>query len=158
MKRVIALVICTPVAEERLTGVSLEEQTDSYTDVMMAKEALARVDLEPRLDIDSVLPFCRLMVEHEVPHIQRIACETENGFYRVFVVEHVGDTRGNEWYTNITGLVADISAEAEARRIDLAHDVPEGEVSIEDIVLPSGGGLPEPFDDDRPSSSALRSV
>lgn len=30
-----------------------------------------------------------------------------DGFYRVLVAEHVGDTRGNDWYTHITALSMD---------------------------------------------------
>jgi hypothetical protein len=40
------------------------------------------------------------------------ATVTNDGFYRVMVAEHVGDTRGNDWYTELTCLAADISAPA----------------------------------------------
>ncbi len=30
-----------------------------------------------------------------------------DGFYRVLIAEHTGDTRGNDWYTNITALSMD---------------------------------------------------
>jgi hypothetical protein len=40
------------------------------------------------------------------------ATVTHDGFYRVMVAEHVGDTRGNDWYTELTCLAADISAPA----------------------------------------------
>lgn len=35
---------------------------------------------------------------------------TNDGFYRVLVVEHEGDTRGTEWYTTLTCLSVDMSA------------------------------------------------
>jgi hypothetical protein len=38
------------------------------------------------------------------------ATVTHDGFYRVLVAEHVGDTRGNDWYTELTCLAADISS------------------------------------------------
>lgn len=38
------------------------------------------------------------------------ATVTNDGFYRVLVAEHVGDTRGNDWYTELTCLAADISS------------------------------------------------
>lgn len=38
------------------------------------------------------------------------AATTEDGFYRVLVVEHRGDTRGNEWYTDLVCLAVDPSA------------------------------------------------
>jgi hypothetical protein len=39
----------------------------------MTRDALSRVDLAPRLDIDSILPFAKLIVEHEWPADQLIA-------------------------------------------------------------------------------------
>ena len=54
------------------------------------------------------------------------ASVTEDGYYRVLVVEHVGDTRGNEWYTNLTLLEADLSAEkALAHRCRQPDRVPD---------------------------------
>jgi len=41
-----------------------------------------------------------------------VADVTEDGFYRVLVVEHSGDTRGQDWYTVITALSLDKSASA----------------------------------------------
>lgn len=42
-----------------------------------------------------------------VPHY---ANRTVAGFYRALVVEHEGDTRGQEWYTNLVCLALDASA------------------------------------------------
>jgi hypothetical protein len=61
------------VAEERLTGIAPQEQPGSAKDLRMAREALARVAITPRLEIDSILPFTRLMIEHEWRAIQLIA-------------------------------------------------------------------------------------
>jgi hypothetical protein len=70
-------IICMwgPLAEERLTGVSLDEQPGAYTDIVMAKEALSRVDIDKVELLDSILPFTKLMIDHEWPHIQQIAIE-----------------------------------------------------------------------------------
>lgn len=38
------------------------------------------------------------------------ATVTQDGFYRVCVVEHMGDTRGNEWYSSLLCLALDPSA------------------------------------------------
>ena len=35
---------------------------------------------------------------------------TNDGFYRVLVVTHIGDVRGNPWYTKMTCLALDASA------------------------------------------------
>lgn len=40
------------------------------------------------------------------------ASTTEDGFYRALVVAHFGDTRGNDWYTDLTCLAIDASAAA----------------------------------------------
>jgi hypothetical protein len=68
--------IAAPIAEEHLTGVTLDEQHNSYTDLMMAKDALARVTVgDGPGDIESIKPFTKLMIEHEWPHIQQLASE-----------------------------------------------------------------------------------
>lgn len=36
--------------------------------------------------------------------LQRFASIAADGLYRVYVVEHEGDSRGQEWYSNIVGL------------------------------------------------------
>ena len=38
------------------------------------------------------------------------AAISEDGKYRAFVVEHTGDTRGNDWHTHVTGLAVNQSA------------------------------------------------
>lgn len=39
--------------------------------------------------------------------IQRLASVSADGLYRVYVVEHIGDTRGQEWYSNIIALAVE---------------------------------------------------
>lgn len=39
--------------------------------------------------------------------IQQLATLSDDGLYRVYVAEYVGDTRGQEWYTDITCLKVD---------------------------------------------------
>ncbi len=41
--------------------------------------------------------------------IQYFANVTNDGFYRVYVAEHVGDTRGQDWYTDLIVLAIDSS-------------------------------------------------
>ena len=43
-------------------------------------------------------------------NILYIADVSNDGFYRVLVVSHSGDSRGNEWYTKMTCLALDASA------------------------------------------------
>lgn len=40
---------------------------------------------------------------------QMFADVTADGFYRLYVVEFIGDTRGQEWYAELVGLAADTS-------------------------------------------------
>lgn len=44
---------------------------------------------------------------------QNIAALSPDGVYRAFVVEHEGDSRGHNWYTNIIGLAVDMTVAAD---------------------------------------------
>jgi hypothetical protein len=69
--------ISGPISEERFTGVNLDNQHHSWTDVRHATEALAEAlteaGLRGRLDVHSILPFTRTMIESDWPTIQLIA-------------------------------------------------------------------------------------
>jgi hypothetical protein len=39
-----------------------------------------------------------------------LAYISDDGFYKILVAEHTGNTRGQEWYTDLTCLAADTSA------------------------------------------------
>lgn len=43
--------------------------------------------------------------------VQMLADITSDGFYRLYVAEHFGDTRGQDWYTEIIGLAVDKSTQ-----------------------------------------------
>jgi hypothetical protein len=61
-----------PLSEERLTGVPWGEQPGSRIDIQMAREALARLG-DDDLTINSIVPFTRLMIEHEFQAIELLA-------------------------------------------------------------------------------------
>lgn len=42
--------------------------------------------------------------------VQMLADVSSDGFYRLYVVEYIGDTRGQEWYAELTGLAVDKSS------------------------------------------------
>ena len=42
--------------------------------------------------------------------VQANSLISKDGIYRVYGIEHVGDTRGQEWYSNVTCLAVDTSA------------------------------------------------
>jgi hypothetical protein len=68
-------IICMagPIAEEKLTGVAPEDQTDSAADIAMAREALARRGKD--FAVASILPFVRLLVEQQQPVLELISRE-----------------------------------------------------------------------------------
>ena len=61
-----------PIAEECLTGIPYDQQHTSRTDLAMASAALTRLK-DPRLDIPSITPFTRLLVDANWPLIQLLA-------------------------------------------------------------------------------------
>jgi hypothetical protein len=70
-------VICLsgPCSEERFTGIPVSEQSGAYTDLLMCKDALAKLDIGPPLTVESLIPFTRLMIEHNFPTIQALATQ-----------------------------------------------------------------------------------
>ena len=44
------------------------------------------------------------MAYNQYTGVQNLAQVSTDGLYRVFVAEHSGDTRGSEWYTDLTCL------------------------------------------------------
>jgi hypothetical protein len=67
--------MCGPVAEELLTGVPVARQRGSRSDIVEALNSLARARFAEPLDLESILPFCRLLIEDQQAVILRIACE-----------------------------------------------------------------------------------
>jgi hypothetical protein len=56
-------IICLsgPIQEQKLTGVSFDEQPGSFKDILMAREALSRTGMDG-LDIHSIVPFTKMML------------------------------------------------------------------------------------------------
>ncbi len=50
-----------------------------------------------------------------------VADATEDGFYRVLVAEHSGDTRGQDWYTKITALKIDNTSSSKPKNTVKAY-------------------------------------
>jgi hypothetical protein len=65
--------VCGPVAEQVLTGVPIEQQPGSRTDIIMTLYALARADFAEPLDLESIMPFTRLLIENRWADLVRIA-------------------------------------------------------------------------------------
>lgn len=78
----------------------------------------ARCLLNPRLQIAGLVQIDNASINQlvqqnpndaPIPYdkwasIQNLAITTTDGLYRLFVVEHVGDTRGQDWYSELIGL------------------------------------------------------
>jgi hypothetical protein len=74
-----------------------------------------KVRVGSRVQIDNQLLNQTKVVEPGFPSYSSVsffADESKDGVYRVLVIEHVGDTRGRPWYTNLTCLDIDQSAPA----------------------------------------------
>lgn len=67
--------LCGPVAESFITNVPIEQQTASRKDVLMACNSLAQLKIGPPLTLESLVPFTRLLIEHQWPAIQRLAIQ-----------------------------------------------------------------------------------
>jgi hypothetical protein len=72
-----------------------------------------------------------------------------DGWYRVLLVEHVGDSRGGDWYTSLTCLQADMSAQGAA----------QGQGGVADqqtpVPPPAGENLPTSDPPDPPVTTEL---
>jgi hypothetical protein len=64
-----------PICEEQLTGIPIPNQPYSRMDVLMACNALAKLKIGPKLSLESLLPFGRLLIEHQQPQIRHLATQ-----------------------------------------------------------------------------------
>ena len=85
----------------------------------------ARCLLNPRIDVGALVQIDNRSInltlnqspsQAPVPFnqwtgIQNLASVTADGIYRVYVAEHKGDTRGQEWYTDLTCLAVNPSTD-----------------------------------------------
>lgn len=69
-----------------------------------------RVLLDPRIQIKNPLPVVKIdntaIVQQKKSIGQIPGILDQNGEYIVIATRHFGDTRGNDWYTDITGLTS----------------------------------------------------
>lgn len=103
-----------------MTGmVGIPEQTDQGIKVKCLLNAKLRIGALVQIDQASInqttaqssaaLPVGQLQYD-KYAGLSLPADVTSDGYYRCYVVEFSGDTRGQEWYTEIIGLAADISS------------------------------------------------
>jgi len=99
--------------------IGIPEQTDNGIQLSCLLNSKIRIGTSIKLN-NSIITQ---MVEQNpnsapIPYNQRVglyslAPLSKDGVYRVFVVEHVGDTRGNSWMTNVIALAVSQSAPAD---------------------------------------------
>ena len=70
---------------------------------------LVRVNNRSVNQIIQASPSAAPIPYNQYAGLQLLATITNDGLYRVFVAEHVGDMRGRDWYTNLTCLAVDTS-------------------------------------------------
>jgi hypothetical protein len=87
-----------------------------YTPNQTNDGIIAQCLLNPNIKIASAIQINQNDIQLELIQDQPVDGSTQasapspiaaDGFYRVLVAEHAGDTRGNDWYTTITGLSMD---------------------------------------------------
>lgn len=104
-----------------MTGmVGVPEQTDQGVRVKCLLNPRLRIGALVQIDQASVnqtfaqassaLPAGQLPYD-KYAGLVNLADITADGFYRCYVAEFSGDTRGQEWYTDIVGLAVDISSQ-----------------------------------------------
>ena len=99
--------------------VGIPEQTDQGIKVRCLLNPRIRIGGLVQIDQASVnktfaqasaaLPVGQLSYD-KYAGLVNLADVTADGFYRCYVAEFTGDTRGQEWYTDIIGLAVDISS------------------------------------------------
>lgn len=102
-----------------MTGlIGLPEQTDGGIRIQCLLNAKLRIGGLVKLNNDEIV---QLMQQNPnaapIPYDQWTGFQyntplAPNGIYRILVVEHVGDSRGKEWYSNLVCLATDLSAAA----------------------------------------------
>lgn len=70
---------------------------------------LSQADLRALGFPTSTLPGAQLPYDRNTG-LQMLADVTRDGFYRLYVAEFIGDTRGQEWYSELVGLAVDKSS------------------------------------------------
>jgi hypothetical protein len=85
------------------------EQTDEGIKAQCLLNPLIRIGGRVQIDEQNIVTQKVTDTTGKEP-VNEPAKITKDGIYRVLTVEHTGDTRGNEWFTNITCLSVDATA------------------------------------------------
>nr|WP_318234757.1 hypothetical protein [Cupriavidus sp. CV2] len=99
-----------PVITSATGMVGLPEQTQNGIRVKMLLNPNVKISQLIKIDNASIQRFEFSLNVLQQQDAGRIALQNklqDDGFYYVMVAEHTGDTRGNDWYTEIVCLAAD---------------------------------------------------
>jgi hypothetical protein len=77
------------------------EQTQEGIKIQCLLNPLIDVGSRVKIDNASIL---RAQVSTSITFVNTLPQVDDDGLYRVYVIEHKGNTRGNEWYSNIVAL------------------------------------------------------
>jgi hypothetical protein len=104
----------TAVEINSLTGmIGTPNTTDNGIEVTTLINPLIKIGCQIKInnaDITQTIIRNRIGLNQFSEIAPFIADATEDGLYRVLVAEHTGDTRGQDWYTKITALSLDQTA------------------------------------------------
>lgn len=89
--------------------IGIPEQTDQGIQIKSLLNPRLRIGGLVQIDNASIN---RALINIQFSAINLLASITDDGFYRLYVVEHSGDTRGGPWYSDMTCLAIDASAPA----------------------------------------------
>lgn len=101
-----------PVITAETGMVGLPEQTQNGITIKMLTNPSVRIGTLIKIDNKSVQRYeYSLSIGQQVQNdlIQLQAKLQDDGFYYVMIAEHSGDTRGNEYYTEVICLAADVT-------------------------------------------------
>lgn len=99
--------------------VGIPEQTDEGIRIQCLLNSRLRIGGLVQLNNDEIIqllqqnPNAAPVPYNQWAGLQFLAPITPDGIYRAFVVEHEGDTRGNNWYSHIIALAVDLTVQAD---------------------------------------------
>jgi len=102
-----------PVVTAATGMVGLPEQTQNGIRVKMLLNPNVKISQLIHLDNASIQRFEFSLNVGQQAEMERVGLQNklqDDGFYYVMVAEHTGDTRGNDWYTEVICLAADVTS------------------------------------------------
>ncbi|WP_079218936.1 phage protein [Herbaspirillum robiniae] len=101
-----------PVITSATGMVGLPEQTQNGIAVKMLLNPYVKISQLIQLDNASIQRFENSLVVQQQAQNERVALQArlqDDGFYYVMTAEHHGDTRGQDYYTDVICLAADVT-------------------------------------------------